>query len=434
MYMANTAAAFLGKKAYPYRPAPPPKNVEFKKYTLEEAATLDLNGHCKSILGVYGQFVRNRKFPSVIFGAPNGGIVNLAVAMGVPYLCSQFRIPVVIENEGEVKNRDDLQPYAEVAKYVGARWTRRYPWGSVSCLVDPIHDRMDMGEYAHVRAKFTDIPTAFKQFLLDHLETNGTIVFVNTTYPWMSHQLDERIHLQVGGLGEVSPTEYLFGSERITEFLKAVNSEHSDGWRLIDYDLVKRPESEWGTESELKKAVEEFCGDNGYELLVLEQDHPAGYNLLASHALYMRHTADGGHCNGYSINIFWGLCPLLMLRARLLGCWFTFTDLASLRISERQLRTLLNDFPDVPKWAVMGYYYSFPCATLLDVITPNGWLNMLSKYIPRETLIAPGLNDLESTEHDIFQYEDLLFEESKRFVGKESKHNVTIEELRTITE
>jgi hypothetical protein len=59
---------------------------------------------------------------------------------------------------------------------------------------------------------------------------------------------------------------------------------------------------------------------------------------------------------------------------------------------------------------------------------------MLSKYIPRETLIAPGLNDLESTEHDIFQYEDLLFEESKRFVGKESKHNVTIEELRTITE
>ena len=125
VYMANTAAAFLGKKSYPYRPAPPPKNVEFKKYTLEEAATLDLDKHCRSVLSVYGQFVTNRKFPSVIFGAPNGGIVNLAVAMGVPYLCSQFRIPIVIENDGEVKNRDDLQPYAEVVKYVGARWTRR---------------------------------------------------------------------------------------------------------------------------------------------------------------------------------------------------------------------------------------------------------------------------------------------------------------------
>ena len=104
-----------------------------------------------------------------------------------------------------------------------------------------------------------------------------------------------------------------------------------------------------------------------------------------------------------------------------------------MRISERQLRVLLNDFPDVPKWAVMGYYWSYSCATLLDVVTPNGWLSMLSKYIPRETWITPGLTDLESTEHGIFQYEDLLFEESKRFAGRESKHNVTVEELRTIT-
>jgi hypothetical protein len=57
---------------------------------------------------------------------------------------------------------------------------------------------------------------------------------------------------------------------------------------------------------------------------------------------------------------------------------------------------------------------------------------MLSNYIPRENLTSPGVTDLESTEHDIFQYEDKLFEESQRLRGSESKHNVTVEELRNM--
>src|SRR3989337_169026 len=433
VYMANTAAAFMGKKAYPYRPAPPPKNVDFKKYTLEEAASLDLETHCRDILRIYDPFVQNRKFPAIILGAPNGGIVNLAIAMGVPYLCSQFRIPILLESEPEGKSdKDDLEPYAGAADYVGEHWTRAYPWGSVSCLVDPIHDRMDLGEYAHVRMKFIDIPSAFKRFITDHLEPNGTIVFVNTTYPWLSHRLRDRVTLQVGGLGAISPDEYLTGSERINQFLKAQESQHADGWRLADYDLLQRPESEWSTEPELNKATQLFCFENGYEFLPIEEDHPTGYNLLASRALHRRHTADGGRCGGYSINIFWGLCPTLMLRSRLLGCWFSFTDSASLKISEQQLQMLLMEFPDVPKKAIMGYYWSYPGAKLLDIITPRGWLNMLSKYLPEERISLPGAMDLESTEHAIFQYEDELFEQSRKSKGRESKHTTTVEELHSM--
>lgn len=431
MYMANTAAAFLGKKVYPYLPAPPPKNVKFKKYTLEEATNLDLENHCKNILNVYDAFVQNRKFPAIILGAPNGAIVNLALAMGVPYLCSQFRIPILIKNEGD-KDMDDLTPYASVADYVGQRWTPKYRWGVVSCLVDPIHDRMDLHQYAHIREKFTDIPSAFKQFLLNHLEPEGTIVFVNTKYPWLSHRISERVYLQVGGLGAVSPNEYLISSERVNRFLKAQNSMHRDGWRLPDYEVVRRPESEWGTESELNEAVHEFCSENGYGFLLLERDHPAGFNLPAARALHAKHTNDGSQCGGYSINVFWGLCPTLMLRARLLSCWFTFTDRASLSISEQQLGILLKEFPSVPKRAIMGYYWSYPEAKMVDVVPPSGWLDMLSRYIPKENIATPGLRDLSSTEHDIFQYEDILFEESKKLEGKESKHKVAIDELRAM--
>ena len=428
IYAANTAAAFLKKKVYPYLPAPPPRFVEFKRYTPEEALSLNLNEQCRKITALYEDFVKGRRFDAVIFGAPNGGIVNLAVAMGVPYLCSQFRVPVLIGSE----NRDDLEPYAKVVKLLGNRWTVRHTWSSVDCLVDPIHDRMDLGVCAHVRSKFIDIPPAYKEFIEGHISPRGTLIFVNVTYPWTKYRLGERTYLQVGGLGEVAPEEYLEGSERLEKFLEAELSTHRGGWNLPDYEFMPRPESEWGVEPEIKEAVLKYCKERGYDLLYLEHSHPAGFNIIAAHAMHMKHTADGGTCGGYFINIFWALCPTLALRARLLGSWFTFTDGASLKIAEQQLRRLLKDFPEVPKKAILGYYWSYPRAKILDVVPPSGWLEMLSKYIPLEEIRTPGIADLERTDHDIFRYEDALYEESERHAGNESSYNVTVEDLKAL--
>jgi hypothetical protein len=431
VYTANTAAAFLRKKAYPYRKAPPPDMVEFKKYELEEARDLDLEEHSRQILTLYDEFVKNRKFDAVIFGAPNGSIVHLALAMGVPYLCSQFRIPILVKSKNE-NDRDDLTPYAQVVKYIGKRWTTKYDWGTVSCLVDPIHDRMDLGVYAHVREKFTAVPPAFKEFIGRCLKPNGTVIFVNMTYPWISHHIDESAFLQIGGLGEVAPNEYFEGSDRINTFLEAEHTQHRGGWKLTDYEVVQKLESEWSVEPELEKSVQEYCNEQGYSFLPLKQDHPAGFNILTARAMHKKHTADGGSCRGWSINIFWGLCPTLVLRARLLNCWCTFTDRLSLKISEQQLSALLNTFPNVPRRAVLGYYWSYPGAKVLDIVPPSGWLDMLSRHVPKSKILFPGVNDLESTEHDVFEYEDTLYEESKRHAGRESKYNVTVDDLRTM--
>ena len=428
VYAANTAAAFLGKRVYPYLPAPPPRFVEFKRYTPEEASNLNLNEQCRKITALYDDFVKGRRFDAVIFGAPNGGVVNLAVAMGVPYLCSQFRVPVLI-GPG---SRDDLEPYAKVVKLLGKRWTARHPWNSVCCLVDPVHDRMDMGVYAHVRSKFIEIPPTYKEFIQRHLKPGGTLIFVNVTYPWMKYLLGDSTYLQVGGLGEMAPKEYIKGSERMNQFLEVEGSDHQGGWNLPKYELVQRPESEWGVEPELRDAVLQYCKQRGYDLLYLEHGHPAGFNILAAHAMHLKHTADGGSCGGHFINIFWALCPTLALRARLLSCWFTFTDKASLKISEQQLRRLLKDFPDVPKKAILGYYWSHSRARMLDVVPPSGWLKMLSEYIPPEEIRTPGIADRERTDHDIFKYEDILYEESERHAGEESSYNVTVEDLKSL--
>lgn len=428
VYAANTAAAFLRKKVYPYLPAPPSRFVEFKRYTPEEALSLNLNEQCRKITALYGDFVKGRRFDAVIFGAPNGGIVNLAVAMGVPYLCSQFRVPVLIESG----STDDLEPYVKVVKLLGERWTARHRWSSVCCLVDPVHDRMDLGIYAHVRSKFIDIPPAYKEFIETHLNPGGTLIFVNVTYPWTKYRLGDRTYLQVGGLGEIAPKEYLEGSERLDRYLALEDPNLKSGWNLPDYELVRRPESEWGVEPELKEAVLKYCRQRGYDLLYLEHSHPAGFNILAAHAMHMKHTADGGSCGGYFINIFWALCPTLALRARLLSSWFTFTDRASLKVAEQQFRRLLRDFPEVPKKAILGYYWSHPRAQILDVVPPSGWLEMFSKYIPPEEIRVPGIADPERTDHDIFKYEDALYEESERYAGNESPYNVTVEDLKSL--
>ena len=171
IYAANTVAAFLEKKVYPYLPAPPPRFVEFRTYTPKEALNLDLNEQCQKITGIYEDFVEGRRFDAILFGAPNGGIVNLATAMGIPYLCSQFRVPVIIGSKS--MSRDNLEPYAKIVKFVGKRWTNMHPWSSVCCLVDPVHDRMDLGVYAHVRSKFKEIPPVYKEFIQRHLKPKG---------------------------------------------------------------------------------------------------------------------------------------------------------------------------------------------------------------------------------------------------------------------
>jgi len=430
IYTANTVAAFLKKKVYPYLPAPPPRFVEFKKYTPEEALNIDLNEQCRKITGLYEDFVKDRKFDAILFGAPNGGIVNLATAMGIPYLCSQFRIPVMVESKSV--NRDNLEPYAKVVKLLGKRWTVRHPWSSVCCLVDPVHDRMDLGVFAHVRSKFIEVPPVYKEFIQRHLKPGGTLIFVNVTYPWTKYRLDDHTYLQVGGLGEIAPKEYLKGSERLNQFLAVEGTDHQGGWNLPNHELVRRPESEWSVEPELKEAVLQYCKQRSYDLLYLEHSHPAGFNILAAHAMHLKHTADGGKCGGYFINIFWALCPTLALQAKLLSCWSTFTDKASLKILEQQLSRLTKDFPDVPKKVILGYYWSNPGAKMLDIVPPSGWLKMFSKYIPSEDVWMPGIYDLENTAHDIFKYEDELYEESKKYAGKESSYNVTIEDLKSL--
>ena len=56
---------------------------------------------------------------------------------------------------------------------------------------------------------------------------------------------------------------------------------------------------------------------------------------------------------------------------------------------------------------------------------------MLSKYFSPEVQ-TPGVNDLENTVHDIFRYEDELYEESRKHAGQESSYNVTIEDLKAL--
>ena len=122
----------------------------------------------------------------------------------------------------------------------------------------------------------------------------------------------------------------------------------------------------------------------------------------------------------------------MALRARLLSCWVTFTDRSSLRILDQQLNRLTKDFPEVPKKAFFGYYWSYPRAKTLDILSPGDWVKMLSKYFSPEEVHTPGVNDLGNTVHDIFRYEDELYEESRKHVGKESSYNVTIEDLKSL--
>ena len=77
---------------------------------------------------------------------------------------------------------------------------------------------------------------------------------------------------QLGGVGGLTPEEYLQGSDRVAAFLEAQGSP-LEGWDAADPD-EHQPEAEWGFSPSLADDVERFTQTAGYRLRRLRFDHP----------------------------------------------------------------------------------------------------------------------------------------------------------------
>lgn len=275
-------------------------------------------------------------FDALVIGAPNGGVANLAVALGAPFLSehfvSAFRVRAHVDDIAAHKSQGDPLVRAILANNTDLLAIQHY---------DPLHDRFLVRYVNHIRVKLLDLPEEYRAFIHERLRPGGTLVFVDCRYPWRQYRVGERHMFQVGGLGAVTDEDFIAGNSRIEAMQRAERSPFIGGWSLKGLPLVAQPESEWGTPPEFRAAVEEFARKNGYRFLALVADHPEWYAELTFRANVRLCEREGVEPQGVIVECFTQTNPIAARRSGLLPLWLPWNCVDSLPF----LRRMTAEFP-----------------------------------------------------------------------------------------
>ncbi len=142
----------------------------------------------------------------------------------------------------------------------------------------------------------------------------GRLILIECAYPWLQYRIEQRSFFQVGGLGGVSPEEFL------------------GQWKL-ELPLEERPESEWGCPSRLVDDVRRFAQKRGFDLLHLRFDHPEWYSYLA----YRAYLAAGAREGELMLDCFTYISPYTNVTTRIPALWLPFNTADSLEFARRIL-------------------------------------------------------------------------------------------------
>ncbi len=221
-------------------------------YPLRALAGFDL----EAFFSEYTERYPQRQYPAIVLGSPGGAVAHLAALLDAPLLPLsgllgfRHRIPP-----------DDLSAYvAEVPTAV----RHLSPDERFELVVhyDPIHDRDLVVHACLIRIRLLSLPEVYRRFIRDRLSPRGTLILAEGTYPWPQVALGPGVWLQIGGLGGITPEEY-----------------------LARYPppgpVTLQRESEWGCTEAFAQGVRGFAQAEGIPVLEIPADHPIAYSELA---------------------------------------------------------------------------------------------------------------------------------------------------------
>lgn len=125
---------------------------------------------------------------------------------------------------------------------------------------------------SYFRVKRLQLGAAYKKFISQNLEKNGTILVVECQKTWPSTRVDDRHYFQFGGLGGITPTDYYEGSDEIRAFLKE-NKSPVEKWDAPHPD-GERPEAEWGFAPSLGEDIDRFARENDFQVQRIVYQEP----------------------------------------------------------------------------------------------------------------------------------------------------------------
>ncbi len=381
-FTSSVAAALVDIRAqsrYKYlwhyfRPSP---HILYRRKT---ANIVNVENLANNVIKAY-DILEDKKFDSIIIGPGSGGTADMANAINAPLLPVHTMV-IELRLFNPIRP-DDIQRYAKEGIELAKIILRNNKNIDIVIHDDVIHDRTMVKRYLINRIKFKKLPKAYDFFIKKFLKKNGTIVFIDNTQSWKQYRIDKNIWFQLGGYGGIHFDEYVSGSKRINNWLKNSNQNHNSGWSL-DHLVEERPESEWGTPIGLDKNIKNYCKKNKLRFIKIQTGHITNLSLLSAYLWYERNNRDG-HSNGYSIGTFWAHSPTASALSKYIPYWAPWPDEQTLKITDKHLRKMMNDF-NVPKKVIFARHGAIGP----DIVGIKGWEDMLRKHFNKKDIKLHG--------------------------------------------
>lgn len=308
------------------------------------------------------------KYPAITLGAALGGAsASLALSLGAPFLPQTF----VTTLKGGSPN-GDARVYLECSRQAALRIADQNPGLLTIQHYDPVHDGWLTRWVNHLRFKLLELPAAYTEFIRARLDPGGALVFLDSGARWLRYRLGPRSLFQVGGWGGIPAREFLVGSPRLSEYARRTGLRYAR-WALEEYPLEEGPESEWGSESILADALENFCAREGYRLIRIQLDDPNEFSQLALAAARLCIEKEGRAPRGAVVEMFSQFDSTAVRRGGLLPLWLIFNTLDSLEY----LKAMLARLPS------QGVVFFSPLATFSitpDLVPWQDWQKALAGY------------------------------------------------------
>lgn len=280
----------------------------------EVVATADIDTLAEAVTRRFSE----RTYPGAVIGSTPGSAVHLAAALGMPLLPQTLLLPVARTDVSPDDPRGDIAAVRPVAEAL----LDRNPDLVVHHMSDPNNDRLTLAKFSYFRLKRTALGGAYERFLAENVQAGGTLFLVESGYRWPTTRISERYYFQFGGIGGLTPDEYLHGGDRVAAFLRREGSDLTR-WDPPEPDAL-RPEAEWGFEPGLAEDVQRFATKHGFKVVRVRFDAADDLSPLVAD-LYRRWYRELDRGTGrLFVESFVLIDPYWVLRAGAVPYWVTF--------------------------------------------------------------------------------------------------------------
>ncbi len=313
------------------------------------------------------------KYPGVVIGAPGLAATFLCTLMGYPFLPQSM-----LHNARRDIQPDDAQGYLDAGREITEPVLEKHPSLEATIHFDPVHDRFLIRRLVFVRMKMRNLPTAYRKFIADRLLPGSPVILVDCRYKWLRAEISDRLYFQLGGLGGISPQEYIEESEQLRSYRREWGATSDASWK-IDHEYIEGPESEWGSVGPFLDEAEIAATESGQHPIRITHDHPS---LLSERVfrLYSRSWQGHDRPTDVYVSVFTHSEPRFPLVTGCLPLWLPFITDENVRFAGKVLDEWRKLFPvEKPTGTVYVTLHPSFCSPP-DIVDLSKWRELFSGY------------------------------------------------------